>query len=189
MSFFDGLKPRGRAKFAVREGPEWEEPPKGVVPAISSQSATLLRSDDFALVIDRFLVYPNGVSFRLGLLSRLWREDLLFPLSRGMRMGPGHTSDPLQFGCEFSDGTLWTNMDQQPRRPGDDVVGPLVSGGSGGGGVGRRWFGDYWIWPLPPVGSISFFAQWLSEGFIEQKVEISADELRSLSAKAEVLWS
>ena len=62
----------------------------------------------------------------------------------------------------------------------------------GGAGRGRRaWDMTYWVWPLPPEGTIGFACEWTSEGIAFTEVEMDAavicaaseDTIASLAVK------
>jgi hypothetical protein len=181
MSFFDDDEPEAQVEPTPQNRPEWLGPNEGVLPVLSAQQAVLLKSKKFALIVDQLLVYPNGVQFRILLHHRqpdLARESpVRWPFG-----GP----DAVHYGCELGDGTKWSNSDPS-LRPDTEIDGPVVSGGAGAGGMWTS-SASHWIWPLPPPGKITFVAEWPSQRLSRQSAEIDADELRDLSASAEVLW-
>jgi len=187
MTFFDDHDPPPRPKRERQ--PVWADAPAGVLPALSVQRAVLLRSSRAALVVDRFLVYPNGVVFTLATYTSQARTRSFgeppFPI---YRPGAELTDDSIRFGIEFADGAKWTNLQPNFPRPGEDPVGPLVLGPSGGSSNDTTWEMRYWLWPLPPPGKISFLASWPSEGLEESIVDLDATEFRARAAQAEVLW-
>jgi hypothetical protein len=67
-------------------------------------------------------------------------------------------------------------------------TGPFVTGRGGSGG-GDSWEMDYWMWPLPPEGSLTFVASWPAYGVSESTAELDATEIRARAWDAEMLWS
>ena len=60
--------------------------------------------------------------------------------------------------------------------------------GGGGGGSGHyRW--EHWVFPLPPSGPLTVFAEWSMAGVAEVSVVVSGDEDHDASDRAVVLWS
>ncbi|HZC28844.1 MAG TPA: hypothetical protein VE269_03810, partial [Gaiellaceae bacterium] len=58
----------------------------------------------------------------------------------------------------------------------------------GGGGAATRYDQAYWLWPLPPPGTLGFVAEWPSEGIPLTRVEVDAKTILDASARATVLW-
>lgn len=52
----------------------------------------------------------------------------------------------------------------------------------------RSWEQDYWVWPLPPEGPLTFIVSWPSQGVNETSYEFDATELRQRAEEAESLW-
>jgi hypothetical protein len=164
---------------------------------VSNQRAVLLKSDQFALVVDQFEVYPNGVHFRVMVHSHsrpgpqpVRNDDgsVSVTFSTSLPKEECHLDassvgkNVIYYGLQLADGTKWVNIDR-PQRPPDDATGPIVRSPARGGRSA-----EHWIWPLPPPGKIAFFAKWPKERLKEQTAEIDADELRALSGQATVIW-
>ena len=169
--------------------PEWAGPPRGVVPAYSPQRAEIFRTGDVFLVVDRLLVYPNGLQFTLVLLMRDSNYDL-HDIPWGAHRGPRGTELPdefIRFGLVLADGSKWTNLDWREPWGEDEVTGPVVSE-LGGGGGGDSWEMSFWLWPLPPGGEITFVAAWPLHGILESTAKVDATELRERATEAEEIW-
>lgn len=185
MSFFDGRRVPQPTPPPPHDQPEWAAPPRGVLPSVSTQRAVLVHTDDLALVVQRFSVYPNGVTFELLCERRtpdrpedrfLW--ELRYPPA-------GALPDTfVRFGVVFGNGSSWSNLDPAP---GAHPRVPVVWG-QGGGGGGGQWRQEYWVWPLPPDGPLTFVLSWPSEGIDEVSAEVDATELRERATEAEILW-
>jgi hypothetical protein len=64
----------------------------------------------------------------------------------------------------------------------------IVLSQGGGGGSERRWEGRFWLWPLPPEGSLTFAFTWPEEGIGETTVEVDAAPIREAAGRAVELW-
>jgi hypothetical protein len=101
-------------------------------------------------------------------------------------------ADKLRLGIQFADGTRVTNLDRgrdlyrdedEERRP----RGPLMAfrhGSSGGG----RWKHSFWIWPLPPPGSMQLVCAWPAHGIPQTRVEIGAQPILDAASRARALF-
>lgn len=187
MSFFDVPAPQPPPRPEPPEQPEWAGPRPGVLPGYSSQRAVLFRTDEILLLAHRCLVYPTGVEFTLSLLLRDGGDlhDVPWELRRPPHRGDPPPNDFVRFGIMFSDGSKWTNL--RPWHPGKEPAPPVVVGRGGGGG-GGSWDMGYWIWPLPPEGSLTFAAEWPAHDLDEHRASVDADELRTKAGEAEIIW-
>jgi hypothetical protein len=99
----------------------------------------------------------------------------------------------LRFGVQFADGRKATTVGAEARWgwPGseeeEEPTGPVLSQGGGGGG-GDLWTTEYWLWPLPPPGRLTFAVEWPSKGIELVMHEIDADIVIDASKQAETLW-
>ncbi len=190
MSFFDGrrLEPEPDP-VPERTPPEWTGPPRGVLPGSSHQRAILFKTDQAILLVHRFLAFPNGAQFSLDLWLRAPDHEMRDrPWDRHLRSRSESLPDDfLRFGILFPDGAKWTNLDWQEPRGEDPPLGPVVLA-KGGGGGGGDWRTDYWLWPLPPKGPLTFVAAWPAHGIAECTVTVDGTELRSRADDAEIIW-
>lgn len=58
----------------------------------------------------------------------------------------------------------------------------------GGGGGGRFYSEDYWVWPLPPPGPLAFVCEWPAYGIGLSRVEVEAERVRAAAADALAIW-
>ena len=188
MSFFEVPDPpEPPPRPDTPERPVWAGPPPGVLPGLSTQRRVLFRTDEVHLTADRFAVYPDGIEFTLTLMFASpqhghWHD----PWEPRHNHGGEIANDSLRFGVSFSDGSKWTNLDR--RNLTLEMEGPVVMQTSASGGS-DKFETQFWIWPLPPEGPLTFVAEWPARGIAEQLVEIDATELRERSKEAEVVWS
>ncbi len=169
--------------------PDWDGPPRGVLPAVSAQRVVVFRTDDVALFVGNFRVFPTGLMFELNLWLR--EPDETFhgpPFEIQGRMRPGDSTDWfLRFGVVLADGFKWTNLDESMPLHQLAPDKPVVRRRGGGGGDGS-WEWDYWLWPLPPDGPLTFVAYWPAHNVPESRATVDGAALRSAAASAEVLW-
>jgi len=154
------------------------------------------RTSDIVIAVVGVVAYPQGFEFSCLIRHRLGLEGTGLMHGGGRSPGrPGTTSglsdEQFRIGVQFADGTKATNVAGIGRRhapgagepPSGAVMMPM-----GGGGGGQSWSQRMWVWPLPPPGSLSFVAEWPSEGVELSRVDIDADSIRSAADGVEVLW-
>jgi hypothetical protein len=169
------------------ETPIWAGPQKGVLPGYSDQSEFVFHSDDGALAVHGFEVYPNGLLFRATFWER--RPD---PHSRESPfVGPFVPRIPthdgfVRFGVLFDDGSRWTNL-QQHAWTGEPPPAPFVSQ-LGGGGHDGTWTVRHWIWPIPDGQRLVFVGAWPKFDIPESTASVDLEELRSRLAHVKSIW-
>lgn len=75
-------------------------------------------------------------------------------------------------------------------RPGEEErepSGPVLTAGGGGGGPGQ-WDSEFWLWPLPPPGQLTFAVEWPKQEIELTMQEADAGLILEASKKSEVLW-
>jgi hypothetical protein len=154
----------------------------------------MARTDTLAIAVGGFVAYPAGLDFTLTVRRRRVDEDddwihAQMRLRHGRRGGE-IPAELLRFGVEFSDRRKATNLGDwhvrfEPReRPPDAPV--LIEHGGGGGGT--RFDQDYWLWPSPPSGHVTFVCEWPSEGIALTRVPVDASAILDASERAVTLW-
>lgn len=172
--------------------PSWFGPPRGVIPGYSSQQAVIFRTGSAILIAGQFLVYPAGAEFTLSLWLPPETEEWfdcpweLHHRHRRGRSGPA-PEELLRFGILYPDGSKWTNLNWNFPSPVEEPAGPVVIGRGGGGG-GDSWKMEYWLWPLPTEGPLTFVAEWPALGIEECSASLDSNGLRQAAAEAEVVW-
>lgn len=193
MSFFDVPTPPPEPEpepEAERLEPPWFGPPKGVLPGYSQQKATIFKTNENILFLNDFRAYPNGLMFSLNLVLRKQNEDVRhmpWETHRRHRRPDRSLDDLLRFGIRFADGSKWTNLDQQTPDPSQEPDRPFVWARSSSGGV-DRFRSNYWMWPLPSNGPLTFVASWPAYEVPESTATIDGTELLRCAEAAEVIW-
>lgn len=190
MSFFDVPAPPHEPEAdAEPSRSPWDGPPRGVLPGYSSQRATIFRTDQSILLVNDFRVYPIGLTFSLNLVLRKRNEDLAdmpWDLHRRRRVPDPLPDDLLRFGILFANGSKWTNLGRQIPDPRHEPDRPVVRG-QGGSGGDESWRTDFWMWPLPTDGPLTFVASWPAYDVPESTATIDGAELRRCAEAAEVI--
>jgi hypothetical protein len=164
-----------------------------VLPGLSVQRAVVFRTNEAMLIVHRFAAFHTGVGFDVDVYVRhgqFFGIPLMVQAPR-YRDGDQFTEDLIRFGVRFSDGSSWSNVDLPAAdftpSPDRAPVPPVVSC-SGGCGGGHRISAQYWLWPLPPEGPLTFFAEWPAYDIPESSAAIDASELRASAARSEDVW-
>jgi hypothetical protein len=141
-----------------------------------------------AVSIGRCAAYATGFELDVRVLIAPGAEDL-DPSLNGVYHRPGRGStyeEMLRFGIEFADGRKVTNVGGRGHGPGEPD-GPVLWG-MGGGGGGGRWHQDFWVWPLPPAGTLGFLTEWPAAGIPLTRVDIDAQLLIDAAARAREMF-
>lgn len=139
-------------------------PPRDVVPAVVPLEKVVASTDEVAVYLSGFWVYPAGFEFEALAVGRD-EESGLDPFSFDHSYAAEKTGEiPLQqlrLGFEFGDGSKVTNTSGQFdwEWVGNRPAAPIMSGSRGQSGEGR-WSETFWVWPLPPAGSLTFVCEW-----------------------------
>jgi hypothetical protein len=171
MGFFDDV-PEREERFAVdpRRPPDWSGPPDNMVGGAVALDLVLANTGDAALALPAAVAYPTGVAFTVT-GHRRYTGDRRF----------GDPFHDLRLGVGLADGRRVLSDDWQEEA---DVR--LVERGGGGGGL--RWDWEFWLWPLPPEGTLQIACAWPEAGIDETVVEADAGPIRAAAARAVELW-
>jgi hypothetical protein len=166
--------------------PPWSEMAPNVVPASVALDVVLLRTEDWAVWIGAGTATPEGLAFTVTVLGRRdeVQPDRMAPLFDGS--GP----DRPRFGVGFADGrkAVADRMRHARQRLTGDAATEISLAPRHGTGGRRRWSQSFWLWPLPPEGSLSFAIAWPEVGIDETVVEVDTAPLRAAAARAVELW-
>jgi hypothetical protein len=163
----------------------------------------LARTDQVAVALIGAIAYASGVSLTLDVRIRPTAgngtdvfNDPLDPFGHLMMRTHQTGELPpelLRFGVQFADGRKATTVGAELRWgwPGSEEEvephGPVLSAGGGGGG-GEQWTTEYWLWPLPPPGRLTFAVQWPSKGIELTMRDVDAGIVIDAGKQAETLW-
>lgn len=169
--------------------PPWSGPPHGLLPGVAPLEMVLAANERAAVFVGRCAVYPTGFELEVRVLLADGDASELDPSLNGVHHRPGRSSSyetMLRFGIEFADGGKATNVGGRFHGSAEPD-GPVLSG-QGGGGGGGRWRQDFWVWPLPPSGTVRFVCEWPAAGIALTRAEINAELLRAAAGRARVMF-
>jgi len=138
----------------------------------------IAKPGDLALALVAVRAFSTGFSLQLAL--RL-HPDAEFDSRRFLMQL--HGGDGLHFGIEFADGRKATNLGRPPLEHVPEIH--LSSRGYGGGDGSYDL--QFWVYPLPPPGSILLAAAWPGR-FAETRHELDAAPILEAAAHSEQLW-
>lgn len=190
--------PEPRAASAEPEEtpqPEWLSAPDDVLPGVVPVELVIGRSQQAAVMLTGMWAFPAGVAMTLHVRTRVFLGRR-FDLHEEVFDGPyRHDQDEawwrdrFKWGFEFSDGRRVTSVDPWPASfdPQDVPDRPVLAGGGGGGGD-RSVRRDYWLWPLPPRGTLTVVCQWPTLGIGPTTSLIDADQIHAAANRAQPVW-
>lgn len=180
--------------------PPWSGPPESELGVAVPLRKILVSDPGVVIALIDCVAFSNGFEFALAVRARedISGEEMGFgPFrARGMK-GPERQ---LQIGVQFGDGRKGlagsgpgpedmayfkaSHEGHDPSLP----EGPILSPRGGGGG-GKRWEFRYWVWPLPPEGTLTFTCEWPARKLEPTAHVIDAAEIRRAGAASTSLWS
>jgi hypothetical protein len=190
MSFFDSIPQPPPPEPVRRRRPAWMRS-DAVIPGSVPAEVMLARTEQVAVAIGSVRAYPNGFAFTLH--TRLRREDETAPgwtdpLERHGRAGAQAPGDVLRLGVMYADGRRAATTGGYWRLDDDADPERLVLHQNGSDGGGRRWDGDFWVYPLPPMGPVTFVVSWLRHGVAERRAKLEGAAIREAAGRAVILW-
>jgi hypothetical protein len=215
VSFFEPPPPLEPITPEQVEVPEWYGPPEGVLGGVVPLELLLARSDKAGVVIESATVYPTGLEFVIDVHWRERSEEWLFPGGfehRRRRAGGGLPDELFRAGIQFADGSKATSLESgldmpiavaygEEQTAGGGAVavaddeeseeqvpqGPVLMSRGGGGG-GQRYSQSFWLWPLPPEGSLSFVCEWPALDIALSRVDVDSALFREAASRSRTLW-
>lgn len=107
--------------------------------------------------------------------------------AKRLRDAEGEEPPPDLFRLEvhFADGKMATTLDlhRNVRPRPDEPPGPILLPGSGMAGATRS-EQEYWVWPLPPEGPLTFVCAWPANGIDRSEAQIDAGLILHAAARA-----
>ena len=204
MGFFEDLRLPGDERDEDEEyvAPDWVEAPQDFVAGVVSVELILARNDEAAIFLTRLAAYPVGFEFDVELVTRTPVPDDSFELMYRGRRGQGEELPPelVRIGIEFSDGRRTSSLGGMMDGSGTSLyaVDPdasrdpeteITMSPSSGGGSDRHSYQTYWVWPLPPEGTVKFVCEWPVFGIPETSVELDSALIREASERAVSVWA
>lgn len=170
---------------------DWMGPPPDMVPAVVPIERVLARTEGVAVIVGACCVYPAGFEFQLSVVMRgKWRE--LDPFDFGFHRHSVKTGEippgQLRLGLQFADGSKVTNTGGDfGWDPDREPSSPVMVGLAGGGGEGE-WRQGFWVWPLPPVGSLDFVCEWPAAEIPLTRTEFDAAPIVAAARRAQAVF-
>jgi hypothetical protein len=161
-----------------------------MLPGVVPVELVLANNHRAAISVGRCSAYSTGFELEVRVLVRGAEANELNPSLNGVYRLPGRRTtfeEMLRFGIEFSDGRKATNVGGRGPAGSGEPSEPVLWG-MGGGGGGGRWQQDFWVWPLPPTGPLSFVCEWPAAGIPLTRRSVDAQMLLDAAARARAVF-
>jgi hypothetical protein len=177
--------------------PPWAGPPESELGVAVPARTVLASQPSIVIALTECVAYSNGFTVGIALRSMHFLDHGSVGFGPPMER-PDDSA--LQIAIKFGDGRegaasghgpnaevmayykAWRD-DIEPERP----AGPVVSHRKGGGG-GKVWDFEYWVWPLPPDGPLTVSCEWRSEGVAKTSKELDGTAIRLAGNTSKNLW-
>lgn len=178
--------------------PAWFGPPQDELGVVVPQSLVIARSTTGVVALRYVTAFSRGLLLDLTAGARGLKESRAQALFHDQHRVDAEEGLPVGFlrvGIEYPDGRQASNLaghhgywgtDSEPEGP------VLFQGGGGGGsaGSGRVTMNPgYWLWPLPPAGTLRLFVEWPAAEIELSFVELAAEPLLEASSRSQPLWN
>jgi hypothetical protein len=172
--------------------PAWVGPPDNEAGIVVPLNAVLARTREVAVALLSATVFSTGFELTSAVRTREQIEAMHENFVMHHRPRKSAELDPgfLRFGLAFADGRKATNLAYPGhafQADADSSQPVLMPRGSGGGG--RRWDGNWWVWPLPPAGPLAVVCEWPAYGIALTRHEFDAGKLLDAAERVEQLWA
>ena len=179
--------------------PPWIGPSEAELGAAVPLRAMLASGKDVVIALTDCVAYSSGFEIGISVRSREPIENNMMGWGRPPEPGKALPDDLLRIGVQFADSRKATTIGPhgaqfeeflaavREGREAQPPEGPLMMQRGGGGG-GRRWDQRYWVWTLPPRGTLAIACEWPAKGIPLTMHEVDADLIRDAAAKSTRLW-
>jgi hypothetical protein len=185
------------------EPPEEHEPPAWVGPSddelgvATTLNIVIGRSERAAVALTRATSFANGLMLSFLIHARELDQRTVRTLFHEVNpFGSGEEDLPegfVRLGIELPGGAKASNLGgRRPFAEGDPKPPIFIHRGGGGGQGGRdrvTMNHDYWVWPLPELGTIRVSCEWPLVGISLSTVEIDGAILVEAATRVLSLWS
>jgi hypothetical protein len=177
--------------------PAWFGPPQDELGVCLPVSRVLGRSDRAVIALKSITVHSTGMLLELVAVARGLRQAEANGLFHQQHLADPEEGLPdgfIRVGLEYGDGTRVSNLDRRHLWQSDqEPDGPVLYQASGGGGqTGRGGVSmspAYWLWPLPPAGSLDLAVEWPALGIKLSRTQFEGDAIAGTAQRARSLWS
>jgi hypothetical protein len=179
MEFFQPPKPRPRAPF---DPAVWSQPRPNSLGATVPWRLLVGESARARVLLQDVIAHATGVEMTLSI--RVETDDAHGRIFHRMaEASTGLHDEFLRFGVELDDGRKLTNLDEREEEP----TAWLSRRGGGGGDREFKW--RYWLWPLPPSGTLTFVCEWPVFDIALTHTTVVADDAIKAAERARIVWS
>jgi hypothetical protein len=160
------------------------------LPGIVGLELVLARTPTVAVCVSLVGAHASGFELDVLVLSDPGADEDVDPFFMQRRRGPRDTDEgSLRFGVQFADGRKATNIGSpRPPRRDEQPEGPVLTPRGGGGG-GTRWSQQFWVWPLPPPGSLALVCEWPALSIPLTRHEIDAQSILDAAGRAQEIFA
>ena len=192
-----GERPKDGQEEVVR--PAWFGPPEDELGVCVPFAVVLGRSDNAIVALRHVTAYSAGITLDLVAAGRDLREadaQRLFHEQHIADPDEGLSDGFLRVGVEFPDGRRVSNLAGRHQfwgQPDQEPDGPVLmqsGGGGGSAGSGRVTMNNaYWLWPLPPSGTLHLFVEWPSLGIALSSADLDGSAIRIAASQSQPFWN
>jgi hypothetical protein len=180
--------------------PPWTQAPESELGVAVPLREVLASDSDVVIGLIDCVAYSTGFEFSIALRSKHGIDAREMGFGPPPPHGPDRSDNELTFGIEFADGrkavtgghpspelmAQWkVHAEGGQPSPSD---GPLLMPRGGGGG-GKRYDFTYWVWPLPPEGTLTFLCEWKARGLGPTAHEVDATAIRRAGTSSKSIWT
>jgi hypothetical protein len=173
---------------------DWEGPPEAVLGATVPVERVVARSEAAAVYLASLSAYPSGFTFDLFVVLAE-ADGELDPFhfeyeALGRRTGqipPGK----LRVGFVFADDSRVMNTGRYfgwYEEAGNPPDAPVMSSRGGGGDGHGTWHQAFWVWPLPPPGSLEFVCEWPAADISLTRTELDGSALVEAARRCQAVF-